>query len=94
MSSKPTEQTETKITVAQALRTAIMAELEAINLYEELASRIEDEGIRKVFLDIAREEKTHVGEFLQLLLQVDSEQVEELEKGKQEVKELLKGERW
>ena len=51
-------------------------------------------GIRKVFLDVAREEKTHVGEFLQLLLQVDPEQVEELEKGKQEVKELLKGERW
>jgi len=70
MSRKPVEQTEHKTTVAQALRIAIMAELEAINLYEELAEQIEDEGIRKVFLDIAREEKTHVGEFLQLLLQV------------------------
>ncbi|AEM39196.1 Rubrerythrin [Pyrolobus fumarii 1A] len=89
MTQKQVEQHEHKMTVAQALRTAIIAELEAINLYEELASQIEDEGIRRVFLDIAREEKTHVGEFLHLLLQVDPEQARELERGRQEVKEIL-----
>jgi rubrerythrin len=46
-------------------------------------------NIRKVLLDIAREEKTHVGEFQTLLLIEDKEQVQELEEGKKEVQELL-----
>jgi hypothetical protein len=44
------------------------------------------------FLDVAREEKTHVGEFMALLLNLDEEQVEELEAGKEEVEELLEEE--
>jgi len=70
------------------LRTGIMAELEAINLYEQMASMAEDELVRQVLLEVAREEKTHVGEFLSLLKQVDSEQAGELEKGEAEVREL------
>ena len=46
-------------------------------------------GIKKVLLDIAREEKTHVGEFQTLLLIEDKEQVQELEEGKKEAQELL-----
>jgi rubrerythrin len=46
--------------------------------------------IRKVLLDIAKEEKTHVGEFQTLLLQLDKEQERELEEGKKEVKEITK----
>ena len=38
--------------------------------------------------EIAKEEKTHVGEFQALLLQMDTEQVEELAKGKEEVEEM------
>jgi len=45
--------------------------------------------IKKLFLEIAREEKTHVGEFLTALLQIDKEQVKELENGKKEVEELF-----
>jgi len=73
----------------QALRLAIIAELDAVSLYEQLAEMVTDERLKKVFLDIAREEKTHVGEFLALLLMLDKEQEEELGKGKEEVKELL-----
>jgi rubrerythrin len=40
-------------------------------------------------LDIAKEEKTHMGEFQALLLRQDREQVEELEKGKKEVEEMV-----
>jgi len=40
--------------------------------------------------DIAKEEKTHIGEFQTLLLKEDEEQVTELEKGKKEVEELTK----
>ncbi len=78
--------------VVQALRLAIIAELDAINLYVQLANAIKDEKIKKVFLDVAKEEKTHVGEFLELLMRLDPEQVEEIKKGKEEIEELLSGE--
>ncbi len=78
-----------KLGVVQALRLAIIAELDAINLYVQLANAIDDEKVKEVFLDVAREEKTHVGEFLELLLRLDPEQVEELKKGKEEVEQML-----
>ncbi len=67
----------------EILRIGVIAELDAINLYEQLAS------LKKVFLNIAKEEKTHVGEFLTLLLIKDKEGERELKKGKEEIKELL-----
>jgi rubrerythrin len=75
----------------EILRTGIIAELDAINLYEQMASMAMREDIRKILLDIACEEKTHVGEFQTLLLELDNEQKRELEKGSKEVRELLKG---
>ncbi len=71
------------------LRAAIIAELDAINLYEQMAALTDNEHIRSVMLDIAREEKTHVGEFQAMLLRLDKEQVQELEHGKEEVEELV-----
>ncbi len=72
----------------EALRIAIIAELDAINLYEQLASMVTDKKIKKVLIDVAKEEKTHVGEFQALLLHYDPEQEEELKKGKEEVEEI------
>ncbi len=72
----------------EILRAGIIAELDAINLYEQMAAMTEKENIRKILLDIAKEEKTHVGEFQALLLKEDREQVKELEEGKKEVDEL------
>ncbi len=74
--------------LAEALRLSIIAELDAINLYLQLARYVEDERYRKVFEDIAKEEKTHVGEFLALLKNLDPEQVSELVAGAKEVKSL------
>ncbi len=74
--------------VAEALRLSIIAELDAINLYLQLARYSEDENIKKVFEDIAKEEKTHVGEFLALLKSLDPEQVAELKAGAEEVRNL------
>ncbi|OYT31452.1 MAG: rubrerythrin [Thermofilum sp. ex4484_79] len=71
------------------LRTAIIAELDAISLYEEMASLVQDEKIKKVLLDVAKEEKTHVGEFLALLNLKDEEQEQELREGEKEVREIL-----
>lgn len=72
----------------EILRVAIAAELDAVSLYEQLAATTDGEDIRKVFLDIAKEEKTHVGEFQALLLREDKEQAEELKRGKEEVEGL------
>ncbi len=71
----------------EILRVGMIAELDAVSLYEQLAAIAQDENVKKILLDVAKEEKTHVGEFQTLLLNRDKEQVEELEKGKQEVKE-------
>ena len=72
----------------EILRAAIIAELDAINLYEQMAALTDDGDIKKVLLDIAREEKTHVGEFQTMLLRLDAEQVKEMDHAKAEIKEL------
>jgi len=73
----------------EILRLAIIAELDAVSLYEQLAAETENKAIREVLLDVAKEEKTHVGEFQTLLLREDEEQVEELKNGKEEVEKEL-----
>jgi rubrerythrin len=72
----------------EILRAGIIAELDAINLYEQMAALAESDIIKRILLDIAKEEKTHVGEFQALLLINDKEQKKELEEGKKEVDEL------
>jgi len=78
-----------KFTDLEILRLAIIAELDAVSLYEQLASATDNEAIRAVLLDVAKEEKTHVGEFQTMLLREDEQQVEELKKGREEVEEEL-----
>ena len=72
----------------EIMRVGMIAELDAINLYEQLAVMAQDENLKKILLDIAKEEKTHVGEFQALLLKADKEQEKELEEGKKEVEDL------
>lgn len=72
----------------EILRVAVIAELDAINLYEQMANLASDETLKKVLLDIAREEKTHVGEFQTMLLEADKEQEKELAAGRAEIDEL------
>lgn len=76
----------------EILRAGIIAEYDAINLYEQMAALAQDENLKKVLLDVAKEEKEHVGEFQTLLLQRDKELGEEMEEGKEEVEELTGGE--
>jgi rubrerythrin len=83
------EKVEKKHLDREILRLAIIAELDAISLYEQLAAATDNKNIKKVLLDVAKEEKTHAGEFQTLLLKEDREQAEELEKGKEEVEEMI-----
>jgi len=69
------ENVEKRLLDREVLRAAIMAELDAINLYEQMAATTENKNIREILLDVAKEEKTHVGEFQALLLKEDKEQV-------------------
>lgn len=73
---------------SQLLRVGILAELDAVNLYEQMATVAKDPKIKKVLLDVAKEEKTHVGEFLALLNLIDKESENELLAGKKEVNEI------
>jgi rubrerythrin len=68
----------------------MIAELDAVSLYEQLAEMAENKDIKKVLLDIAKEEKTHMGEFEALLLELDHQQAQELINGQKEVKETKK----
>jgi rubrerythrin len=74
----------------EILRSAMIAELDAISLYEQMADMTQNRNIRKLLLDVAKEEKTHVGEFQALLLKEDKEQEKELKEGKKEVEALMK----
>ncbi|SES86703.1 Rubrerythrin [Methanococcoides vulcani] len=57
----------------EILRTAVIAELDAISLYEQMASLTDNNEVKQVLLDVAKEEKTHVGEFQTLLLKEDDQ---------------------
>lgn len=72
----------------EILRAALIAELDAISLYEQMAALTTQKDIKTILLDVAKEEKEHVGEFQTLLLRYDPQQVEELKEGKEEVEEL------
>ncbi len=72
----------------QVLRAAIIAELDAVTLYEQLAGMTDNEKIKAVLLDVAKEEKTHVGEFQTLLISLDPEYAKELAHGEKELEEL------
>ncbi len=73
----------------EILRAAIIAEFDAVNLYEQMAALTDNSHIKTILLDIAKEEKTHVGEFQALLLMKDKQQEKELAEGKKEVEESI-----
>jgi rubrerythrin len=73
----------------EILRAAVIAELDAINLYEQMAAMTDNDNLKKILLDVAKEEKTHVGEFETMLLRLDAEQVEELKAGEKEIEEMM-----
>ena len=57
----------------EILRLAMIAELDAVNVYEQMANLAEDEGLKAVLLDIARAEKVHVAMFESVLIEIDDE---------------------
>ena len=62
--------------LVRAIRLMVTDEYEAISIYTQLAESTDNELAKEVLIDIANEEKVHVGEFLRLLKELapDEEQ--------------------
>jgi len=73
----------------QILRLSIIAELDAVNLYDKLAGLATSENVKKLMLDIAREEKVHSGEFETLMEELDPDYEKAEKEGEKEVQDLL-----
>ena len=86
--------TMTKQELVQAVRIEITGELEAQLLYEAHAAATDDEVARKVFLDIADEEKEHMGELLALLQYLDPEEADHMAEGVGEVEGMMEEWAW
>jgi len=72
----------------ELMRSAIIAELDAINLYEQMANMTSNQDLKKVLLDVAHEEKEHVGEFQELLYRLDKQMEKDVKEGMEEVEEI------
>ncbi|MDK2911842.1 MAG: hypothetical protein PWR29_799 [Methanolobus sp.] len=55
------------------MRAAMIAELDAVNLYESMAALTDNQGLAAILHDVAREEKVHVAMFQTVLMEVDRE---------------------
>lgn len=73
----------------QALRADIAGELEAIIGYDAHVLAAQDERVKKVLASIRDEERQHVGELLSLLKMLDPNEAEYLQKGADEVDQLV-----
>jgi len=72
----------------RAIRIDIAAELDATSLYEAHADATDNPLAKKVFLDVANEERVHVGEFQQLIKLLLADEQAWLENGFDEVNEM------
>nr|MBC7245202.1 demethoxyubiquinone hydroxylase family protein [Chloroflexota bacterium] len=69
----------------RAIRIDIAGELEAIHLYQAHAQATDNELVKEVLLDIANEERVHVGELQRLLTLLLADEETLLAEGKAEV---------
>ena len=74
--------------LVRAIRLNIAAEHEAIHLYMSHADATDNPLAKKVLIDIANEERQHVGEFSRLLELLTGDEDEWLKKGAAEVDEM------
>jgi hypothetical protein len=73
----------------QILRLGMIAELDAVNLYDKLAKLATSQDVKKIMLDVAREEKVHAGEFETVMELLDPEYEKAEDEGEEEAVELL-----
>jgi rubrerythrin len=74
--------------LTRCIRTSLAAEEEATHLYEAIAEATDNPLARAVLLDIANEERVHVGEFQRLLELLLPDEEKWLADGATEVNEM------
>ena len=75
--------------LVRTIRFSIAAEFEAIQIYQQLAESTDDAVTKAVLIDVANEEKEHVGEFLELLHHLCPDEKKYYENGFKEVREII-----
>jgi rubrerythrin len=75
----------------QILRAGMIAELDAVNFYEQMAQQTKNEKVKKVLLDVAYEEKVHAEEFEQVLEELDPEYEKADDQAEKEGEEMKEG---
>jgi rubrerythrin len=78
----------TKEELIRAIRLNIAAEHEAIHLYMAHAEATDHPLAKEVLIDIANEEREHVGEFMRLLEILTGDEAEWVAEGREEVEEM------
>ena len=71
--------------LVRAIRLMVTDEYEAISIYTQLAESIDNQLAKEVLIDIANEERVHVGEFLRLLKELAPDEEKWYEDGAAEV---------
>ena len=74
---------------AEAIRKSLQEELQAVNDYTERAYKAENPAVKELFLDIAYEEKVHIGEFEEMLELVDPEHETAEDEGEEEMEQFV-----
>ncbi|MDZ7695364.1 MAG: ferritin family protein [Deltaproteobacteria bacterium] len=80
----------TREELIRAVRYAIAAEYEAIQLYMQLADSTDNKLAAEVLKDISDEERVHAGEFLRLLKHLAPDEEKFYAEGAEEVEEMMK----
>lgn len=78
----------TKAELIRAIRLNVAAEHEAIHLYMAHADATDHPLAKEVLVDIANEEREHVGEFSRLLEILTGDEAQWLAEGREEVDEM------
>lgn len=82
------ERKMTKQELVRAIRLDIAAEHEAISLYMAHADATDDTLVREALVDIANEEREHIGEFERLLQLLAEDEADYRKDGREEIIEM------
>ncbi len=89
-SGKVPERKLTREEIIRALRLNIAAEEEAVHLYMAHADATDEPLVKKVLIDVANEEREHIGEFQRLIQILTGDEDDMLRSGVEEVDEMAK----
>ena len=79
----------TKDELLSAVRFMLAAELEAIQIYRQVATATDDPAAKKLIENIANEEVVHAGEFETLAAQLSPEDAKLIEEGASEAQDKM-----